>query len=248
MADGTLPGLRLIRILEVMAASDRPLTPTEINETLGWPKQSIHRLCNTLIEEGYLEKRDRKLHPRQRLFALSTNLSHLDSAHVARHQILLRIAETVGETVNFVRPETSGMFYSDRVETNWPFRIQLPIGTHVPFHCTASGKTWLASLKGAKRDKVLNSLHLKIFTDQTHRSLDTLKKELATIRRDGHSRDYEEFHDSMVAIAVPVLDSKGRFYAALAVHGPKPRFTIEIAKQHKELMVSASKEISKTLE
>ena len=41
--------------------------------------------------------------------------------------------------------------FADRVETDWPFRVLLPVGTHVPFHCTASGKTYLASLPAANR-------------------------------------------------------------------------------------------------
>ena len=70
--------------------------------------------------------------------------------HMARRQILLNIANKVKETVNFVVPEASGMNYIDRVETDWAFRIQLPIGTNVPFHCTASGKCFLASLSPKK--------------------------------------------------------------------------------------------------
>ncbi len=42
-------------------------------------------------------------------------------------------------TCNIATPDRDGMVYIDRVETKWPLRIQLPIGTTVPFHCTASG-------------------------------------------------------------------------------------------------------------
>ena len=49
------PNLRAIRMLEVLSDSSQPLTPTELNARLGWPKQTIHRLCQTLIEAGILE-------------------------------------------------------------------------------------------------------------------------------------------------------------------------------------------------
>ena len=248
MSDKTMPGMRIIRILEVIGASEQPLTPTEINGVLGWPKQSVHRLCNTLVEEGYIEKRQRRLIPRQRLFALCDNIAHLGASHIARHQVLLRVAETVGETVNFVRPEAQGMFYADRVETDWPFRVQLPIGTHVPFHCTASGKTYLASLRGKQRELVINSLHLKAHTGNTHKERGTLIEELNRIDRDGHALDREEFYENMVAIAVPVRDSKGRYHAALAIHGPKLRFTIEKALSVKGMLLDAAGEISQALD
>jgi DNA-binding IclR family transcriptional regulator len=40
--------LRTLLILEAVAKADRPLSPTEINREIGLPKQSIHRLCQTL--------------------------------------------------------------------------------------------------------------------------------------------------------------------------------------------------------
>ena len=38
------------------------------------------------------------------------------------------------------------MVYWDRVETEWPLKVQMPIGTRVPLHCSASGKMYLSSL------------------------------------------------------------------------------------------------------
>jgi len=37
------------------------------------------------------------------------------------------LREEVGETVNLVIQRDAGMFYLDRVETDWPFRVQLSI-------------------------------------------------------------------------------------------------------------------------
>ena len=42
--DRIAPNLRALMILEVLAEAGRPLTPTEINETLQLPKPTIHRL------------------------------------------------------------------------------------------------------------------------------------------------------------------------------------------------------------
>ena len=140
MTNSTAPNLRILRIFEVIADAGQPMTPTEINEQLDWPKQSLHRLCQTLIAEGYLVKQARRLHPTKRLLGLAAGLTQHAAGQTTRHQILQNIARETGETVNFVRPEIKGMIYADRVETNWPFRVLLPVGTHVPFHCTASGK------------------------------------------------------------------------------------------------------------
>ena len=83
----TPPNLRILRIFEVIADADSPLTPTEINEQLGWPKQSLHRLCQTLINEGYLVKQARRLHPTKRLLSLAAGLTQHAAGHTTRHQI-----------------------------------------------------------------------------------------------------------------------------------------------------------------
>jgi DNA-binding IclR family transcriptional regulator len=138
------------------------------------------------------------------------------------------------------------MIYADRVETNWPFRVLLPVGTHVPFHCTASGKTYLASLPAAKRRTLLASLDLRAYTSCTHRSIDTLEDELLRVSKNGYALDMEEFHEGMIAIAVPVLDSHRRYVAALGMHGPKQRFDLDNALNRQSLLVASAKIISQT--
>jgi len=51
----------------------------------------------------------------------------------------------------------------------------------------------------------------------------------------------------MVAIAVPVTDSKNRYIAALAFHGPTQRVNIPDAIKSKELLQSAARRISESL-
>ena len=96
MSDTTPPNLRILKIFEVIADAGRPLTPTEINEQLCWPKQSLHRLCQTLIIEGYLVKQARRLHPTKRLLVLAAGLTQHAAGQTTRHQILQNIARETG--------------------------------------------------------------------------------------------------------------------------------------------------------
>ena len=247
MAERIPPNLRVVHVLEVLAEAGRPLTPTELNGQLKWPKQTIHRLCQTMIENGLLERHDKRLQVTPRTMEMAASISRLAINRTICHQILVRIAQEVGETINFVRPEKLGMIYVDRVETNWPFRIMLPVGTHVPFHCTASGKTFLASLPKLRRNQIIESLNLEAHTSQTHTTVDALEAELQAIRRNGFALDREEFYTGMVAIAVPVTDGAGRYFAALGCHGPAQRFSLVDAEARKSLLLPASKEILASL-
>lgn len=238
--------LRTLRILEIIAGSETALTPTEINSRLGLPKQTAHRLCARLVAEGYLAYAPggKRLRPARRLRTFAAGLMSSSQVHIARRQILEDVARQVGETVNFVVPEERGMSYLDRVETDWAFRVQLPIGSHVPFHCTASGKTYLASLPPERREKVVGALRLERATANTITSASRLVAELEQIAAQGHALDNEEFMDSMVAIAVPVVDGQGRFIAALAFHGPCMRLTLEKLLQGKPVLQEAARRLA----
>ena len=241
--------LRTLLILEVLGNSGVPMTPTEINAHIGLPKQTVHRLCKTLEKEGYLTRQpgEKRLRPGRRLRALGTGMLHGQQLHIARHQILQNVASQVRETVNFVIAEEAGMRYVDRVDTDWPFRIQLPIGSNVPFHCTASGKTFMATLSRAAREKFLSSLSMKKLTPNTIVSPSRLSTELELIADRGFSIDNEEFMEGMVAIAVPVTDPNKRFVAALAFHGPTQRITIDQAIARKDILLEGAQNLKQAL-
>ncbi|MBO9406321.1 IclR family transcriptional regulator [Shimia sp. R9_1] len=241
--------LRTLMILEILGRSDQAMTATEINAALGLPKQTVHRLCATLEQNGFLTRQgnSRRFQVARRLRELGAGLLYNSRDHIARRQILLDVAHQIGETVNYVVPEDAGMSYLDRVETDWAFRIQLPIGTHVPFHCTASGKSFLASLAPAARKRFVATLTLEGMTEATHTSQESLLEELALIARQGYALDQEEFLEGMVALAVPVKDPAGRFVSALAFHGPTQRVKLSEAVERVDVLHAAAKRLSAAL-
>lgn len=238
--------LRTLLILEAVGQSPEPLSPTEINKSIGLPKQSIHRLCQTMVEEGFLirDVSGNRLSSAPRALKMAQGLLASRQTATARRQVLLQLAETIKETINFVVPEPDGMTYLDRIETDWLFRIELPIGSRVPFHCTASGKCYLASLTGKERERTLKTIRFEPRTTNTHMSVASLSGELEEVARQGYSIDREELFDGMVALAVPVVDNNGRFLAALAFHGPTQRLTTDGLLLHLETLRMGAKQLA----
>lgn len=248
--DSRIPtNLRTLLILEALGRSDEPMTPTEINSGIGLPKQTIHRLCTTLENEGFLTRTSdgKKLRPARRSSLLGAGLLHSSRVQIARHQVLMDVAREVKETVNFVIPQPAGMKYLDRVDTDWPLRILLPIGTNVPFHCTASGKAFLASMSPKPRKAFVAGLTLNRLTPHTHSSPEALLQDLKEIRKRGYAVDNEEFMEDMVAIAVPVSDTEGRFVGALAFHAPCQRLTLEDAIAKKDFLIESAERLTAAL-
>jgi len=243
----TIPtNLRLLLVLEAVADAGVPVTPTEVNATLDLPKPTIHRLFATLEEEGFLQRdldgRSYSPGPRLRTFAGSV-LSSL-RVRTARQAILRQLSRHIGETCNIALPDRHAMIYLERVETEWPLRIQLPQGTRVPFHCTASGKMYLSSLTPNHFHRYLKSAELEAYTENSITDRAALRDEIKTIRNQGYALDREEFMADMVALAVPVQGPKDRLLATLSFHAPTQRFDVAKALEFLDALREASSELS----
>ncbi|UWQ18419.1 IclR family transcriptional regulator [Jannaschia sp. M317] len=243
----TIPtNLRLVLVLEEMSRSGAPVTPTSVNARLGLPKPTIHRLFATLEAEGFLQRDigERAYLPGPRLRRMAGGVlstSHLQSA---RRSILTRLSRTFGETCNISLPDGENMVYIERVETEWPLRIQLPIGTRVPLYATAAGKMFLSTMPDRSLRGYLNTATLKPLAAHTFTDPEDLKLEIECIRRDGHATDRGEFMEDMVAVAVPILDANDRLLATLSVHAPVQRMSVTEAIARLPELKAAAAELS----
>lgn len=244
----TIPtNLRLLMVMEQVASAGVPVTPTQVNLELGLPKPTIHRLFATLEEEGFLQRDidGRSYAPGRRARDMAGGILSSLRLRTARRAILSKLAQEIGETCNIALPERDAMIYLERVETEWPLRIQLPIGSSVPFYCTASGKMYLASLNDRHLDRYLAATDLKAHSPKTLTDPDALRASIQAARDNGWAQDDEEFLEGMIAIAVPLLDSRDRLFATLAFHAPTQRFDIEQAKTFLPQLYEAAAALSK---
>ena len=239
--------MRLLLLLEEVAATGVPVTPTEVNSRLGLPKPTVHRLFATLEETGFLQRDidGRSYSPGSRLRKMSMNVLSSLRIRAARLAVLNELANGVGETCNVATPDRDSMIYLDRVETKWPLRIQLPIGTAVPLHCTASGKMYLSSMQPSHLEQYLNAATLEQKTQHTITNAAQLTAELNKIRKQGYSTDNAEFMDDMIACAVPILDGRGRLVSTLSIHAPTLRMSMDDAKSHVPLMHETAAKLTK---
>ena len=223
--------LRLLFVLEEVARAGEPVTPTAVNEVLRLPKPTIHRLFSTLVDEGFLQRDvgGRSYLPGPRLRGLAGGVLSSSGLRAARRAILKRLSEEIGETCNIAIPDGDGMTYLERVETEWPLRIQLPIGTRVPFYCTASGKMYLSTLPPRALESYLDTTELVRRAPGTYTERADLAAAIERTRARGYATDRGEFMPDMIAVAVPIDDGNGRLLATLSVHAPAVRLSLERA-------------------
>lgn len=247
--DTGLRSLRALMILEALARIGVPATPTEVNRSLGLPKQTLHRAFGLLLSEGYvqLEHDGRSYSPGRRLRTMAAGVISSTRVRAARLAVMTALSERIGETCNLAIPDRDSMVYLDRVETRWPLRIHLPIGSSVPFHCTASGKLYLSTLDPRRLERILRSARFEPRTPRSIIGTESLRTEIRAIREKGHAEDDEEFIEGMVAVAVPVRDPNGRMTCSLSIHAPVQRVTLEVLRTHLPDLHQAADELSNLL-
>ena len=226
--------IRGFLILEKVVQADRPLSSALLAEELELPKPTVHRIAQQLEEQGLLQREPGGKRftggKRLRNLALASLSNSVLSAH--RHAILQALSEEIEETCNLTVLDGNQLVYLDRVEANWPYRIYLPVGSHLPLHCTATGKLFLAYMPPAQRQRLLHSLPLKRYTEQTTTDPAELERKLTEIAADGVGYDTGEYLDGMVALAVPVFDEHNRVCFSIAIHAPSTRKPLAELRQH----------------
>lgn len=208
---GDTPTMRLFALLEVIAAKDQRYSLQALVEETGLPKPTLHRMLQQLEGAGLLQREGdgRQYGTGTRLRRLAENLLLNDSHHGARHVVLRRLVEEVGESCNITALSGSEVVYLDRVETAAPLRFYLHPGSRVPAHCSASGKVFLAQMSPAQRRRLLAHGPLTAYTAKTVTNLPKLEKELKRIQTDGYALDDEEFLPGLVCIAAIVPPAGG---------------------------------------
>jgi IclR family transcriptional regulator, acetate operon repressor len=233
---------RSLALLALLAGTGRALSLAELAMRLSLPKATTHRLCVQLVEGGYitrgLAEREFVVGPALRQLALDT-LNH-GTVRGLRHDVLAALVRDVGETCNFTTLDGASVLYLDRVEAPWPWRLTLDVGAHVPLHCTASGKLFLALMTPRPRRALMAGLTLTRMTERTVVTAPALDAEFKLIAQRGYALDDEEFITGLVALAVPVRDAQGAVRAALAVHAPKARMSVASARECLPAMLAAA--------
>ena len=164
--------LRGLAILEQVVSAKRPVSASEVTEAIDLPKPTVNRILQQLEEEGLVQREpaNRRYMPGQRARDLALDIISNQAESAPRHAILKALSEEVGETCNCTMLDGDHTVYFDRVEANWPMRIQLPVGSHLPLHCTASGKLYLAHMKSRQRRRLLSAAPLKrLYRSHHHR-------------------------------------------------------------------------------
>ena len=220
---------KALAVLQAVSEHPQGVGLPDLAARLGLPRQTVHRVLGQLRDSGLL-LRD----PVRERFSVGPRLIQLSLAALGPNNpfapvrgVLRELVDDLGETCNIGVLEGLEYIYIDRIESKWPLRIHLEVGYRAPVNCIAGGKVLLAYLEPELRGRLLRSRKLVARTPRSIISVSKLEAELETVRARGYGTSDQENFEGIVAIAVPILDARERVVAALTMHGPIPRVTME---------------------
>jgi DNA-binding IclR family transcriptional regulator len=238
---------RSFAILEHVAKSRAPVDVLDIIASLKLPKATAYRLVDWFIGHGYLSREPgrRRLVVGPRLTDLAFGALSSSMRNDTPHVVLQRLVHSLNETCNIGTLLNGEVVYLDRVEADhWPLRLHYTSGSRVPLHCSAIGKLYLALAPSARRKRLLQSLELRRFTDNTITDGARLDAELKQVRKEQVSFDREEFLMGVICMAVPVMGKSGDLLAALAIQAPEARMDAQSARRHLPALRNAAGELA----
>lgn len=239
-----------LAVLEAVTSHPHGIGLPDLAATLGLPRQTVHRLLAQLQASGLLLRdpaRERFL-VGPRLTRLSLSALGSSNRWAPVRAVMQELVDEVGETCNIGVLDGLDYVYVERIECEWPLRIHLEVGNRGPAHCLSGGKVLLAHLDPKACARLLRSRKLEARTPHTITRVADLEAELEKVRTQGYGTNDQENFEGIVAVAVPIYDAQDRVVAALTMHGPLPRLTLEACVAHVPRLQQTALRISRVWE
>jgi DNA-binding IclR family transcriptional regulator len=215
-----------LRLIKAFSEDQYEIGISELAKRLGLAKSTVHRLASTLLDQGMLEQNagDGKYRLGLALFELGTLVRRQMDFTAEARPFLRTLMEKTGETVHLAILDHDSVLYIITHESKQALRMGSKVGTRVPVHSTAVGKTLLAFQPEEALTRII-ALGLPASAPNTLVDEKALRRELALVRVKNYAVDDEESEVGLRSIAAPIRSYSGNVVAAISIAGPVHRMT-----------------------
>jgi DNA-binding IclR family transcriptional regulator len=235
---------RGLRILLTIA--DRgEVRAEDLSALLETPASTVYRYLRTLMEFGFVDRRDgRYLIGPRLVIGSGSNVTSEQLIRVADPVLRLLVTET-GETAVVMRRIGLSAVCLHQVESSNALRVALELGAMLPLHAGAVNRVLLAYALPGIVDEVI-AQGLEPITSSTPTAA-TLRETLDEIRQTGIARSESELISGVVGIAAPVFRDRA-IVGAVGVIGPAARCGLAWRSRVAQLLPEAARTIMAGLE
>jgi len=214
--------LRVMQIVELLAASSSGLSLAAMTEALQIPKTSLLNHLRVMVAAGYVSSRD----ARYTLGAASLRLGAIIAADAgvlaAWRPVALDLVAQTGETAMLATLDdrSAEALYIDVVDSDQDIRYSPRVGSRWPLYCTGMGRALLAFQEPVFIDSYLASTRTVERTEITVTGVARLRRIIAGIRSAGVVVTQGEHTVGAGAVAAPIIERDGRVRCAIGIGVP----------------------------
>jgi DNA-binding IclR family transcriptional regulator len=210
---------RAMSLVAAVIKADEPLTFPELHDESGLAKSTASRLLAALERTELLERNGDGGYVAGPLFWLyATRHDPWEELVRIARPTMEQIGEDTRETVNLSVNRGDRVVQVAQVDSSYMLGTKDWTEADVPVHASALGKVMLAYGTLALGPGPLEQVTPNTVTDPT-----ALRRELATVLRNGWASTIDELEIGLTGVAVPVYGVDGHVVAALGVSGPNTR-------------------------
>lgn len=218
---------RVLAVMHAIARSAHPQGVSVIARETGLSKAVAHRILRELVSGDFLRFDEETKVYRLGAGALDIGLAamrELDVPAVA-HRHLVTLSRRAGETSTLSLRQGWSRVYVDQVLSEHEIRMTVALGTGHPLHAGSSSKAILAALPDTEVDDYIDHHRLDGVTDATITSAETLREEIARIRKLGYAASSGERQSGAASVAAAIFGAMGQVVGSVSLCGPQDMFT-----------------------
>ena len=240
---------KALGLLVLLGDEPRGASAAELSRRAELPFSTTYRLLGSLTRDGFVdyEPDGRRYHLGLRIFQLGQRVSNHHGFAGTALPILRRVTEETGEATILSVRDGNHHLTVNKVDGPQTFRVTSDPGHLGALHTTSVGKALVAFADDATRGQLVEGLALEPLTEFSITGREAFRAEIELVRTRGYALMDEENELGMRAVAVPVFNSQGHAFAALATAVPVFRMGVEALVALVPLLQAAASELSARL-
>ena len=217
-----------LEIIECIGKSPKPLKASQVSSITKLDRATTFKILTYLTSTGYVFKdtKNNLYSLGHKIFEFGDKSDFLKSLTTLCFDYIKKLSNETSHITYLAVLEGPHIVYCDKVDPSGEsapraFRMRMDA------HSCALGKAVLAFKARDELKEIYKSYSLHKHTSNTITSLDKLYSNLANVRKNGYSLNEAETFNYVYGIGAPIMDSKKRAIAAIAISGTKGSINIK---------------------
>lgn len=204
-----------IRVLEAFDENSFDMSLSEVARKVGVSPAAARRSLLTLVELGYVGKKNNRFFLRPRLLELGAAFYRSARIEEILQPELRRVVDEFGDASSIGIMRDANVVYIAHYSEERARRLTAFVGAAYPAFATAMGRVLLAGINDTVLENYLSKLNPVKLTAETCTDAKLLKHEILAVRENGFSTTVDQLDYGITALAVPIHDSYGNVIASI---------------------------------